>query len=342
MGRGAVVSIVAVTASIVAHGCSSGVFQCQVDADCAGAGGMCEAIGYCSFPDSACASGQKYGEHSGSLSNECVVDGGTETSPGSGGTSGPAGTTSPSGTTAASDDTTASTIAVSASSGTGATTGEATGSTGGDAGSTGDTGGTGLCVGMALGEETFEAIPMAGAGWEPYAGGSAVASVQDEVLHVGVDMPDPSSPESYWGMHTEGAIPESGSVGFEVVSAAPSDVPVEVYLWLGDGASIYYFVVTEGELRSSAIESGIITASETAPYDPDAHRWLRLTFDAPSELIDFETSVDGEDWILFDSVGATALDFGIAWSELGAGAWQGPLVDQSVAAFDNAFFCGPP
>lgn len=49
--------------------------------ECAGAGeclngavqGTCEADGYCSFPDSSCPSGQRYGELSGPQAGECVA-----------------------------------------------------------------------------------------------------------------------------------------------------------------------------------------------------------------------------------------------------------------------------
>jgi hypothetical protein len=43
---------------------------------------MCETTGYCSFDDSSCASGRRYGELGGPFSNQCVGfdDGGTESS----------------------------------------------------------------------------------------------------------------------------------------------------------------------------------------------------------------------------------------------------------------------
>lgn len=55
-------------------GCGEGTFTCIDAADCIGAGvdGMCQADGFCSFPDPDCASGQRYGSHSGSLAGKCV------------------------------------------------------------------------------------------------------------------------------------------------------------------------------------------------------------------------------------------------------------------------------
>ena len=62
-------------------GCSpfggGGAFTCETDAECAGGPGpgRCEQVnGFCSFADGACASGQRYGTSSGSLSNVCVGD----------------------------------------------------------------------------------------------------------------------------------------------------------------------------------------------------------------------------------------------------------------------------
>jgi len=55
-------------------GClSPGPFPCNTNADC-GPGGFCEGdTNLCSFDDEACASGRKYGEHAGALSNTCTA-----------------------------------------------------------------------------------------------------------------------------------------------------------------------------------------------------------------------------------------------------------------------------
>lgn len=54
--------------------CSAGTFTCSDESDCIGSGadGVCQPDGFCSFPDAACSSGQRYGSHSGALSGECV------------------------------------------------------------------------------------------------------------------------------------------------------------------------------------------------------------------------------------------------------------------------------
>ncbi len=47
-------------------------FKCMTDTDCSASGALCEPTGYCSFTDSACAMGRRYGDYSGSYSNQCV------------------------------------------------------------------------------------------------------------------------------------------------------------------------------------------------------------------------------------------------------------------------------
>jgi cysteine-rich repeat protein len=85
-----------------------GTFECQADSQCSG--GRCEADGWCSFPDTRCDSGQRYGEHAGGgLAGECVPIGDTDV----GSTGEPMGSTStPSSTTidpsASTDPTTSS------------------------------------------------------------------------------------------------------------------------------------------------------------------------------------------------------------------------------------------
>jgi hypothetical protein len=52
-------------------------FQCASDTEC-GAGGQCESDKFCSFADSACSGGRRYGDNSGPNSGECVGGGGPD------------------------------------------------------------------------------------------------------------------------------------------------------------------------------------------------------------------------------------------------------------------------
>lgn len=71
MGRLATIAIVlGAGASCI----KPGVFECEVDSQCArgDVAGTCEPTGACSFPDSRCSSGKRYGSLSGAQSDRCV------------------------------------------------------------------------------------------------------------------------------------------------------------------------------------------------------------------------------------------------------------------------------
>ena len=72
------VRVVLVLVAVVGGACVDDPgFRCTTSAQC-GPGGQCEAIGYCSFPDSLCASGRRFGSHDGTASGYCSdVDFGT-------------------------------------------------------------------------------------------------------------------------------------------------------------------------------------------------------------------------------------------------------------------------
>lgn len=67
----ALLGVVALLASTA--GCLRATeFKCMTDTDCSAGGAVCEPTGYCSFTDSACSMGRRYGDFSGSYSNQCV------------------------------------------------------------------------------------------------------------------------------------------------------------------------------------------------------------------------------------------------------------------------------
>lgn len=73
-------------------GCGTPSFACDRDGDC-GAQGQCEPTGYCSFVDTACASGRRYGRHApAALAEVCVEVDTTATTTTT--TDGPSGTSS--------------------------------------------------------------------------------------------------------------------------------------------------------------------------------------------------------------------------------------------------------
>jgi len=67
--------VVAIAALAVVSGClQTGEFKCADSSECdlGGVQGVCQGVGYCSFSDPACASGQRFADLSGDLSNDCV------------------------------------------------------------------------------------------------------------------------------------------------------------------------------------------------------------------------------------------------------------------------------
>jgi hypothetical protein len=64
-----------VIAALALCGCiKTGEFKCADSADCdrGGVQGICQSVGYCSFSDAACPSGQRFADLSGEVSNDCV------------------------------------------------------------------------------------------------------------------------------------------------------------------------------------------------------------------------------------------------------------------------------
>lgn len=59
-------------------------YRCSTNTEC-GTGGTCESVGFCSFPDTGCTSGERFGDSAGPLANQCTgtsgIDGGPIDSP---------------------------------------------------------------------------------------------------------------------------------------------------------------------------------------------------------------------------------------------------------------------
>jgi hypothetical protein len=68
----AMMRALAVIAAIASAGCLRQTeFHCSATAQCSR--GMCESTGYCSFDDSSCTSGRRYGDLGGPYADQCVV-----------------------------------------------------------------------------------------------------------------------------------------------------------------------------------------------------------------------------------------------------------------------------
>jgi hypothetical protein len=66
--RALLMTVLALTAGCL----RSTEYHCSDSAQCSG--GVCESVGFCSFSDTSCPSGQRFGESAGSYANECVGD----------------------------------------------------------------------------------------------------------------------------------------------------------------------------------------------------------------------------------------------------------------------------
>ena len=55
-------------------------YRCSTNSEC-GTGGTCESIGFCSFPDGTCTSGERFGDSAGSLANQCTGSTGQDGGP---------------------------------------------------------------------------------------------------------------------------------------------------------------------------------------------------------------------------------------------------------------------
>ena len=68
MGR-ALVALVAIAGCV-----RPGAYHCRQNTECVvdGMQGVCEALGYCSFPDGSCDGGFRYGAYAGQYANQCV------------------------------------------------------------------------------------------------------------------------------------------------------------------------------------------------------------------------------------------------------------------------------
>jgi hypothetical protein len=98
-----------------------------------------------------------------------------------------------------------------------------------------------------------------------------------------------------------------------------------------NGANQLGIVVANGRLGFMQILGSVYTSLDTVPYDPVAHRWLRLR--ERQGTMFWEVSADGCDWTTVFSK-AAPFDLTAIFVELNAGAF-GQVPSPGVAAFDS-------
>jgi hypothetical protein len=201
-----------------------------------------------------------------------------------------------------------------------------------------------LCDGDALVEITFDALPLDADDWNTNVHDLVNGVVDEGALRVSIDWPDDTGGSVYWVAFGNPPLLRSGTVGLEVVQAPDPTYDAEVYIGLWDVANWWiYFAVTEGAIWAGHRDPEFdYHLSMTLDHDPLAHRWLRLVYDGPAEVIEFQVSADGATWSTVDELATPFLDFNNLFVEFGAGAWRGPVVEASLARVDNVFLCPPP
>lgn len=118
--------------------------------------GVCEPTGFCSFPDTSCPSGQRYGEFAGEGLGEACVPAGDAS--GTGGTTGTGGNGGGSTTTTSGGVTSLVTTDPSTTT-TDGETGQISGGTGSTTGMIDDTIGASMTIGESSGDSTGEEFP---------------------------------------------------------------------------------------------------------------------------------------------------------------------------------------
>jgi hypothetical protein len=307
--------------------CGESKFVCLSDAQCShdAQAGVCQPNGFCSFPDEACASGQRYGEHAGrGLAGSCVsqTDDGDDDAAGSttSATSGVSDTSATSGVTSAADTgETASTVTSST-----LTSSTSTGDS--DDGHTSDTTTSVQTTGLeATDEDTnttgsplpcfFETDFEDGStpeGWG--VGGDLDVVVSDGML----GMQLVSSAEGVYGWAYSGNFDFTGrELVAEIGSPPPTSGNAQLILEVTT-PTLGYMVLLEGPHLMARTSTGgsSFTTHATVAYDLDDARFVRLS------------DIDGEMRFSYSD--------GVTWTKL----VDVPIPDDSDLTVANVAFVG--
>ncbi len=276
-------------------GCTgSSVFLCGSDGDCrqGDVSGVCQATGYCSFPDDTCESGQRYGVHvGGSLAEACVeLPGETEAT-----SDDEAGTSRGSTSSPLTSTTTTSSTGLDGAPTTEPLDDEGTSTTTGD-GSSGEVGST-----SAGGVECWV---------DDFADGM-IAGEWCIALDPGIVVDEPRGHLRFellpmqWGMGmgegagdatTCDAFPLLGSSSAVLLASVPQvSNYTEAFLEVGNDARRLGLAIQGGELYAFVWNGMAYGGVSWQPYMPAAHRWLRVS--GTDQGLVAEYSHDGVAWV---------------------------------------------
>ncbi|MCA9650145.1 MAG: hypothetical protein H6712_17750 [Myxococcales bacterium] len=303
----------ALVVGIAAGSCGDPAFVCEDDSGCAGlADAVCEANGYCSVPDLECNSGRRYAPHSGELSDRCVPH-----DDGSDGSTGEPVTDATSlppldGTTAIDGDETTS---------------------------TGDEPRPIECAGERWLLEPFDDDPPDPDLWYVYEDDYSALSTASGSMRITVD--DPAMDQgAYAGMDSLVGLPMAGEAGAQLLSIPDADLPAEAFFVLEGPKVTAGFDIYGGEI-GSFFHNGEYLERVVVPFDPEAHRWIRIVFDELAMTVRWETSPDGLEWSTFDVEAEPPADWlpSLTNLDIGAGVWSSPAFADPLLEIDDVFVC---
>lgn len=334
-------------------GCqASAVFQCEADEQCAldGGDGSCQPNGYCSFGDSTCPSGQRYGDQApGGLAGLCVepLPDDTQTSgdcigpdcapptpitgPASTGETTSGGSTQPDQTSTSTDDSDTRGSG-GKTEGSDGTTGEAS-SEDSSSSVTGEPTTTGMPVCPEFVDE-FDNGVVDEAPWQIFDGtglmSEAAGSIRFSI--------DPS--EAFYSFMVLSDLDVTTGYVLAHLIALPQDPSSEFLLRVYDegGLTGATLGITGDRRISARVEGGDPTEFV---YGPDVTAlWLQLTFDGTN--VNFNFSTDGTTYTELDSVLSPLVDPGAAQASMAGGSFA-PIMSPAHAIEIETFeHCSTP
>ncbi len=316
-------------------------YPCDADVQCldAGIAGMCQSPGWCSFPDAACPSGQRYGELAGDgLAGMCVpVDDGSTGVADDGPTTMPP-TTNATTTEDGSDTTLTTTTPITSgvdTSGDGSTTHAESTTSDSAPGTSGDSS-TGAPPECATYVDDFE-DGVIGAEWQVFLadlisdeGGARVFVVSTEPRD---EYPTTQLAQS-WDL-TQGWVRAR-------VGAPPTQAQEQLFLTVSPVADrsdiVHWFL--EGDLliaRRQTIGQGEWIDVFETEFDADAHRWLQIRGD--DATLHFEVAADDE---VFEELASYELEYAVddMFVSMSAGNW-GAIALVAELSFEQFEVCSP-
>jgi hypothetical protein len=235
--------------------------------------------------------------------------------------------------------TTGSSSASGPSSDSSGTTSATTTGTSSTVGETDETGGepATLCGnGQVYWTWDFAALPEDGQGFFVVDNDGVTPTLDAGALEVVADIPTTLEFGRYWILGTFETIPPEGSVVVELRTGPRADAPTHMWVRLSDDAAVnLHFHAHVGVLSADQDE---LAFAEQA-FDPQRHRWLRISYSAATSEYRFETAETLGDWQPFATRIIEGLDLSEAWVEVALGAWNGPLSAELVGAIDNFTLC---